>query len=349
MIVSWFLYVFAFLLATIFINLLRYVGSEIPPVWMERWYSILIAEGSSAVVLGTAFWMISLVFQRPPLRRLPYAMLILLRVLSMLAGLILLSFIGWACITLIWSVEQERLLPYVMRDWFNLEGVLVAVYVLAVTAILSFITQMKDMMGGRVLFNIFMGKYSRPKMEERIFMFMDLKSSTEHAERLGHRRYFELIQDCFHDLTESAVRNGVEIYQYVGDEAIMTWRVSEGVKRARCIRVFFDFRNSLERRRSYYEKHYGSAPVFKAGVNAGPVTVAQVGDIKRDIAYLSDVLNTASRIESICGDLGRDLLVSASIKELLADSPGLEFEPLGRIDLRGKAEDVELFGVRLID
>jgi adenylate cyclase len=32
-------------------------------------------------------------------------------------------------------------------------------------------------------------------------MFLDLKGSTTHAERLGHVQFSELIQDCFIDLT----------------------------------------------------------------------------------------------------------------------------------------------------
>ena len=52
--------------------------------------------------------------------------------------------------------------------------------------------------------------------EKRIFMFLDLRSSTFIAEKLGHKLYSEFIQDCFLDL-EVVRRHKAEIYQYVGD------------------------------------------------------------------------------------------------------------------------------------
>jgi hypothetical protein len=55
----------------------------------------------------------------------------------------------------------------------------------------QFILQMNRMIGGNVLGYFVAGVYTRPKAEERIFLFMDLAGSTQLAERLGSARYFE--------------------------------------------------------------------------------------------------------------------------------------------------------------
>jgi adenylate cyclase len=68
-----------------------------------------------------------------------------------------------------------------------------------------FILQINEKFGQGILVNFLLGKYHRPKEDERIFMFMDLKSSTTYAEKLGHIRYSQLIQDCFFDLTEIVI------------------------------------------------------------------------------------------------------------------------------------------------
>ena len=86
-------------------------------------------------------------------------------------------------------------------------------------------------------------------------------------------------------------------------------------------------------------------PVFKAGVNRGPVTVAEIGDIKRDIAYLSDVLNTASRIQDKCNEYKKNLLVSSSVYKLVGNQDDFKFKPIGSISLRGKEQEVEVFSV----
>ena len=44
------------------------------------------------------------------------------------------------------------------------------------------------------------------------------------------------------------------------------------------------------------DKKYRMVPEFKAGVNSGHVTVAEVGELKKEPAYQGDVLITAARI-----------------------------------------------------
>lgn len=203
------------------------------------------------------------------------------------------------------------------------------------------------MVGPRVLWNLIRGKYHTPRSEPRVFLFLDLKDSTTHAERLGHERYCRLIQDCFRDLTDTAIRHDVEIYQYVGDEAVLTWIPEDAVRDANCVRAFFDFDAALKARATHYEEHYGIVPSFKAGVNAGEVMAAEVGVVKRDIVYLSDVLNVAARIQGKCNELGKRLLVSQRVVEMLTLPSDLSIEPIGAVDLRGRESQVEICSVEL--
>jgi adenylate cyclase len=84
-------------------------------------------------------------------------------------------------------------------------------------------------------------------------------------------------------------------------------------------------------------------PGFKAGLHVGPVTGGEIGDIKRDIVFHGDTINTAARIRSECGPLGVNLLLSAEVFQRLPGEKGLTAAPIGRIRLRGKETDVELF------
>jgi len=146
-------------------------------------------------------------------------------------------------------------------------------------------------------------------------------------------------------LTESAIACDVEIYQYVGDEAVLTWKLDDGIRKDNCINVYYKFHQTLKRKEAYYTKQYGELPVFIAGVNNGLVTVAEIGDIKRDIAYMSDVLNTAARIQGQCNEMDESLLVSSYIKGLLSQSVSLQFKSLGSVFLKGKEKAVEILTV----
>src|SRR3984893_4609489 len=63
-----------------------------------------------------------------------------------------------------------------------------------VGAPVPFILQSNRMIGGNVLGYFVTGVYTRPKAEERIFLFMDLAGSTQLAERLGSASYVRLVR-----------------------------------------------------------------------------------------------------------------------------------------------------------
>lgn len=196
--------------------------------------------------------------------------------------------------------------------------------------------------------NLLIGRYRIPREEERAFMFLDLKSSTTIAERLGHRKYSRLIQDCFRDLTETLLKTQADVYQYVGDEAVLSWPVNVALAHANCLNAYFHFVGVLESRRDYYETMYGLVPQFKAGVNLGEVTVVEVGVLKRAIVYHSDVLNTAARLQALCNEHGKYLLIAGTVKRQLQDTD-FAFEFIGNILLRGKTEEVSVYSVEQVN
>jgi adenylate cyclase len=220
------------------------------------------------------------------------------------------------------------------------------IYTAFMAAIISFINQMNNKFGPGILIPLMLGKYRSPKEQKRFFMFVDLKSSAKHAEDLGHLEYSSMIRDCFLDLNYVLNKNYAEIYQYVGDEAVITWPVQEGVRKQACLSLFFDFKEQLNRRQKHYLKQYGFVPEFKAGLHYGIITAVEVGQIKREIAYHGDTINTAARIQSMCNHFNRSFLISESVKSILKGSHTYyQFESLGQISLKGKEKAVDLFSV----
>jgi adenylate cyclase len=199
-----------------------------------------------------------------------------------------------------------------------------------------FFKQMNRKFGPGILLQYLTGKYFNPQEEDRIFMFLDLKSSTSIAEKLSHVRYSKLIQDCFSELTEPVIEYKGQIYQYVGDEAVITWNVDDGLTNANCLNFFYEYINRLESKKDYFLKSYQVFPEFKAGISLGLVTVAEVGELKTEIAYHGDVLNTAARIQGYCNKLNKQLLVSETLVQALEDKQHFEFQPMGEVQLRGK-------------
>jgi len=220
-------------------------------------------------------------------------------------------------------------------------------YLALVIILLNFILQVSRKFGPGNLTGLIMGKYQNPKEEHRIFMFLDLQGSTTIAEKLGHAKYSRLLRECYHELTDIVIRYKADIYQYVGDEVVLSWRAHEGLSDLRCFRTFFDFEHKLHDRSDFYSRRYETIPEFKGGMDMGHVTVAEIGDIKREIAYHGDVLNTASRIQERCKDLKRRLLISGRLERNLTTLNGFAKELVGTTRLRGKEYEVSIYSIEM--
>ncbi|WP_299218643.1 adenylate/guanylate cyclase domain-containing protein [uncultured Aquimarina sp.] len=197
--------------------------------------------------------------------------------------------------------------------------------------------------GKGVFLKILRGRYRIPKEEERIFMFLDLKDSTTIAEKLGHLKYSQFIQDCFYDLNMVVSKYEAEIYQYVGDEAVLTWPYAKGVKNNNCIKLFYDFKEQQKSRKDYYYGKYEVYPEFKAGLHGGPIMVAEVGFVKKELAYHGDIINTSARIQAQCNTYNVFLLLSDKLILDMNTEYLLKPKTLGSVLLKGKQEEVTIY------
>jgi adenylate cyclase len=112
-----------------------------------------------------------------------------------------------------------------------------------------------------------------------------------------------------------------------------------------CHHFFYAFHERLEAKRDYFIQQYGVCPQFKAGVHCGKVTVAEVGEIKTEIAYHGDVVNTASRIQNLCNRFERPLLISESLVDRLpADDRG-RVSFVSEESLRGKETSTRIYTI----
>ena len=215
----------------------------------------------------------------------------------------------------------------------------------AATFVVSFVFEVNRLLGQNVLLAFATGRYYRAKVEQRIFLIIDMKNSTAAAERLGEVGFHRLLNRLVVDLSGAIVLRKGEIYKYVGDEVIATWPLAEGVKDAYCLRACFAAIARLVDRASDYEREFGRRVEFRAGLHCGPVVVGELGSVKKEIALSGDTLNTAARIVDACRDTGEQVIASAALLNQLSLPTSIVARPLGLVPLRGKEQAVELFAL----
>ncbi|MCK5456838.1 MAG: hypothetical protein KAI45_06890 [Melioribacteraceae bacterium] len=211
-------------------------------------------------------------------------------------------------------------------------------------SILLFFYRIDLMLGPGNLMAYIKGTFHKPKEELRIFMFLDLKDSTKIGEELSMNDYFSFLNDYFHFMTKPILEKEASIYQYVGDEIVLTWNFKNGIKNNNCIEIFFSITDIIEQHSLYFKEKYGVIPEFKAGIHFGTVIRAQIGDLKKEIVFNGDVLNTTARIQSMCNELGKKLLISEELFNQLEIKPN-KSSSLGFISLKGKENRLELYSI----
>ncbi len=216
---------------------------------------------------------------------------------------------------------------------------------LAAAFVFVFMLDVNGLLGQNVLLNFVTGRYYRPRLEERVFLFVDMENSTGLAERLGPLAFHRLINRFVTDLTDPIVAARGEIYSYVGDELIATWKLDRGIVEGRCVTACFDSMDALSRRAPDYRREFGAAVKFRAGLHCGPVVAGEMGSVKREIVFLGDTVNTAARIQDFCRQTGERVLASADLIDRLELPQGVAKRSLGDLRLRGKGADISLYAL----
>lgn len=219
----------------------------------------------------------------------------------------------------------------------------VIIYAAAGLDVALFYSEANAYLGNGAIYNYSLGRYHKPRQETRIFMFLDMKSSTSIAEKLGHLEYFTLLKTYYADMTTPILETLGEIYQYVGDEIVVTWSLRNGLYHNNCVECFRKINRRFKERKTFYRKRFGVFPGFKAGYHIGEVTVGEIGIIKKDIIYTGDVLNTTARIQEECNAHNARVLISNNLLELLPQNSTFWFTKIGNLILKGKTEAIELY------
>lgn len=212
-----------------------------------------------------------------------------------------------------------------------------------------FFLDVNEKYGQGVLRKTLLGKYHTPVKESRVFMFLDLKSSTTIAENIGEELYFDMLKEFYKIAAEVIVNSHGEIYQYVGDEVIVSWEEELAIDNGNCLRCFTDLSAEVEKRRQHFIKHYGTVPEFKAAIHIGSAATGEIGMVKKEIVYSGDVLNATARMVALCNEYNAALIISGELYDKVNKTPQYKFTYIDSPELRGKSEKLKLYSVQFVN
>jgi adenylate cyclase len=321
-------------------------------------YNIILIEkslvtGRSLLLFSLAFAIIgfvvsaSLVFYlKNSFRNYPLWVSVMIKlgltfILFIIVGFILLSFY------FVFS-SHKKLNEYAANFYENVfltRAFLIFMIDLGIMTLLTILVlEVTDKYGPGGFWSMMRGKYNNPKIENRIFIFLDINNATTIAENLGHKKYFQLLRDFFSDITIPILANGGEIYQYVGDEVVLSWEKT-ALNKTRSLRFLRNAFYLIKRREAKYIRKYGIAPSFKAGIHSGEVTAGVIGIIKKDLVYSGDTLNTTARIRSKCHELNETFVLSGDFLDGFKPSLSYLIAEIGEMEFKGREEKEKLYSL----
>lgn len=321
-------------------------------------YNIILIEkelvtGRSLLLFSVAFAIIGFVvsaalvfYLKSAFRHYPLWVSVLLKMAFTFGLFILIAFVMLSSY-FVFSEHQtlDEFADSFYREVFLTRGFMIFILDLAVMTLLTIlIIEVTDKYGPGGFWSMMRGKYVNPRIENRIFIFVDINNATTIAEKLGHTKYFRLLRDFFAEITIPILANGGEIYQYVGDEVVLSWK-NTPLNKQRCFKFLRQSFFLLKRREPKFMKRYGICPTFKAGIHSGEVTAGVIGIIKKELVYSGDTLNTTARIRSKCHELDESFVVSGDFLHDFSTPFAYKVNEIGEMEFKGRSEKEKLFSV----
>ncbi len=152
------------------------------------------------------------------------------------------------------------------------------------------------------------------------FCFVDLTGFTRYTEEEGDEEALDLVER-FVETVEATLPSEALIVKTIGDE-VMIVSPEPGPLTEWAVGFLTLFRER---------------PQPRVGIHFGPA-------VYRDGDYFGTEVNLTHRV--VARALGGEVLVTASVVDAIGSSAYLEFEPIGRVELKGFGQPAELFVVR---
>lgn len=179
---------------------------------------------------------------------------------------------------------------------------------------------------------------------EMSVLFADLQGFTSFSERHTPSEVTEMLNAYFEVAVPPVVReHGGDVDRIIGDALMVTFNKrgdqSDHARRAAAAGL------ALQAATRQVKQAHPEWPSFRVGVNTGPVSVSLLGtEGGRTHTVIGDTVNTASRIEGKAPAGG--VAIGPGTLRLLPDA---RTESLGRVELKGKSEPIEVYHLLALD
>lgn len=204
------------------------------------------------------------------------------------------------------------------------------------------------------------GRYVAPEVSEKILkgevsldgelrqvtiLFCDLRGYTSFVETREPKEVVGFLNAYFSEMEAAVKKHGGIVLQYIGDEIEAVFGAPQDLPDHPRMAVLagLEMRSRLEALNGKRRAAGEPLVAHGIGIHTGEVLAGSVGSPERLVyAMVGDTVNAASRIQTLNKEFGTDILVSQATKDLIPEED-FAFSSLGRVALRGKRREIEVY------
>jgi adenylate cyclase len=177
-------------------------------------------------------------------------------------------------------------------------------------------------------------------------LFSDLIGFTTLAEKADPEALVAQLNEYLSRMTSEIFSNGGTLDKFIGDAIMAVWGNVRSLGTAQdaksCARAALGMRRELSKLNHIWREQGRMGLGMGIGINHGEVIVGNIGSQERmDPTVIGDAVNLASRLEGLTRIYGADMLVGASVAELVRDEVYLR--SVARVQVKGKTKPVDVF------
>ena len=175
-------------------------------------------------------------------------------------------------------------------------------------------------------------------------MFIDILGFTNLSEKLQPDEMMPLLSEYFDDLSKVILLNQGTIDKYIGDSIMALWSATHPIDNPWGSACKAALECHLHIQKINENRSLNNLPQFclKFGIDTGPAIVGNIGTKERiNFTAIGDVINTASRLQSVSPIYHCPIIISEHIHQYIRDI--FITRPIGEISVKGKDIKIKIY------
>jgi len=175
-------------------------------------------------------------------------------------------------------------------------------------------------------------------------LFCDIKDFTSLSEKCNPEQLVNDLNELFNEIVNIIFENNGTVDKFIGDSIMAYWGdpIASEDDAYMAVKTALDIRKKINELKIKNTQEGKIIFDLKMGINTGEALLGLSGSEKiMSYTAMGDAVNIASRLETSCGVLNRDILISKSTYEDAKDK--IIVLEAGTIKVKGKENEIETF------